>query len=28
VMSRLARSRAALKAKWLQEMEGEPRAVR
>jgi RNA polymerase sigma-70 factor (ECF subfamily) len=28
VMSRLARSRAALKARWLQEMEGEPRAVR
>ena len=28
VMSRLARSRAALKAKWLQEIEGEPRAVR
>jgi hypothetical protein len=28
VMSRLARSRAALKAKWLQEVEGEPRAVR
>jgi RNA polymerase sigma-70 factor (ECF subfamily) len=28
VMSRLARSRAALKAKWLQEVGGEPRAVR
>jgi RNA polymerase sigma-70 factor, ECF subfamily len=28
VMSRLARSRAALKARWLQETEGEPRAVR
>ena len=28
VMSRLARSRAALKALWLQEAEGEPRAVR
>ncbi len=28
VMSRLARSRAALKAKWLHEVEGEPRAVR
>jgi RNA polymerase sigma-70 factor (ECF subfamily) len=28
VMSRLARSRAALKAKWLQEVEGAPRAVR
>jgi len=28
VMSRLARSRAALKAKWVQEVEGEPRAVR
>ena len=28
VMSRLARSRAALKAKWLNEVEGEPRAVR
>jgi len=28
VMSRLARSRAALKAKWLREVEGEPRAVR
>jgi RNA polymerase sigma factor (sigma-70 family) len=28
VMSRLARSRAALKTKWLQEVEGEPRAVR
>jgi RNA polymerase sigma factor (sigma-70 family) len=28
VMSRLARSRAALKAKWMQEVEGEPRAVR
>jgi RNA polymerase sigma-70 factor (ECF subfamily) len=28
VMSRLARSRAALKAKWLQQVEGEPRAVR
>jgi RNA polymerase sigma factor (sigma-70 family) len=28
VMSRLARSRAALKAKWLQQTEGEPRAVR
>jgi RNA polymerase sigma factor (sigma-70 family) len=28
VMSRLARSRAALKAKWLLEVEGEPRAVR
>jgi RNA polymerase sigma factor (sigma-70 family) len=28
VMSRLARSRAALKAKWMQEIEGEPRAVR
>jgi RNA polymerase sigma factor (sigma-70 family) len=28
VMSRLARSRAALKAKWLREVEGAPRAVR
>lgn len=28
VMSRLARSRAALRAKWMQEIEGEPRAVR
>jgi RNA polymerase sigma-70 factor (ECF subfamily) len=28
VMSRLARSRVALKARWLQETEGEPRAVR
>jgi RNA polymerase sigma factor (sigma-70 family) len=28
VMSRLARARAALKARWLQEVEGEPRAVR
>jgi RNA polymerase sigma-70 factor (ECF subfamily) len=28
VMSRLARSRAALKARWLQEAVGEPRAVR
>jgi RNA polymerase sigma-70 factor (ECF subfamily) len=28
VMSRLARSRAALKAQWLQAAEGEPRAVR
>jgi RNA polymerase sigma-70 factor (ECF subfamily) len=28
VMSRLARSRAALKARWLQGAEGEPRAVR
>ena len=28
VMSRLARSRALLKARWLQEIEGEPRAVR
>jgi RNA polymerase sigma-70 factor (ECF subfamily) len=28
VMSRLARSRAALKARWLQEVAGEPRAVR
>ncbi len=28
VMSRLARSRAALKAKWMQEVAGEPRAVR
>lgn len=28
VMSRLARARAALKAKWLQEVEGAPRAVR
>jgi RNA polymerase sigma-70 factor, ECF subfamily len=28
VMSRLARSRAALKSKWLQQVEGEPRAVR
>jgi RNA polymerase sigma factor (sigma-70 family) len=28
VMSRLARSRAALKAKWSREIEGEPRAVR
>jgi hypothetical protein len=27
-MSRLARSRAALKAKWVREVEGEPRAVR
>ncbi|HKD52720.1 MAG TPA: sigma-70 family RNA polymerase sigma factor [Steroidobacteraceae bacterium] len=28
VMSRLARARAALRAKWLQEAAGEPRAVR
>jgi RNA polymerase sigma-70 factor (ECF subfamily) len=28
VMSRLARSRAALKARWLEESEGEPRAMR
>ncbi len=28
VMSRLARSRAALKTKWMQEVAGEPRAVR
>ena len=28
VMSRLARSRAALKTKWMQEVEGVPRAVR
>jgi RNA polymerase sigma-70 factor (ECF subfamily) len=28
VMSRLARSRAALKAKWMQEVEGVPHAVR
>jgi len=28
VMSRLARSRAALKARWLQEAQGVPRAVR
>jgi RNA polymerase sigma factor (sigma-70 family) len=28
VMSRLARSRAALKTKWMQEVEGAPRAVR
>jgi RNA polymerase sigma factor (sigma-70 family) len=28
VMSRLARSRAALKARWLQEARGEPHAVR
>jgi RNA polymerase sigma-70 factor, ECF subfamily len=28
VMSRLARSRAALKERWLQETRGEPRAVR
>ena len=28
VMSRLARSRAALKTKWLQRVPGEPRAVR
>ena len=28
VMSRLARARAALRAKWLDEAEGEPRAVR
>ncbi len=28
VMSRLARSRAALKARWLEEVPGEPRAVR
>lgn len=28
VMSRLARARAALQARWLQEVEGEPRAVR
>src|SRR6202171_1039957 len=28
VVSRLARSRAALKARWLREVEGEPRAVR
>lgn len=28
VMSRLARSRAALKAQWLQEVEGQPHAVR
>jgi len=27
VMSRLARARAALKARWLQEVEGEPHAV-
>jgi RNA polymerase sigma-70 factor, ECF subfamily len=28
VMSRLARSRAALRARWLEEAQGEPRAVR
>jgi RNA polymerase sigma-70 factor, ECF subfamily len=28
VMSRLARARAALRGRWLQETEGEPRAVR
>ena len=28
VMSRLARSRAALKTKWMHEVEGVPRAVR
>ena len=28
VMSRLARSRAALRARWLQSIEGQPRAVR
>ncbi len=28
VMSRLARARAALKARWLQETKGEPHAVR
>jgi len=28
VMSRLARARAALKAQWLKEVEGEPRGVR
>jgi RNA polymerase sigma-70 factor, ECF subfamily len=28
VMSRLARARAALKARWLQEAEGHPHAVR
>ena len=28
VMSRLARARAALKARWLQEAEGEPHAMR
>jgi RNA polymerase sigma factor (sigma-70 family) len=28
VMSRLARSRAALKARWLEDVPGEPRAVR
>ena len=28
VMSRLGRARAALRVKWLQEMPGEPRAVR
>ena len=28
VMSRLARARAALKARWLQEVSGEPHAVR
>jgi RNA polymerase sigma-70 factor (ECF subfamily) len=28
VMSRLARARAALRGRWLQESEGEPRAVR
>ncbi len=28
VMSRLARARAALKARWVQEVEGAPRAVR
>jgi RNA polymerase sigma factor (sigma-70 family) len=28
VMSRLARARAALKARWLQQVEGEPHAVR
>jgi RNA polymerase sigma-70 factor (ECF subfamily) len=28
VMSRLARSRAALKTRWLQQAQGEPRAVR
>ena len=28
VMSRLARARAALRVRWLQEAQGEPRAVR
>ena len=28
VMSRLARARAALKARWLKQIEGEPHAVR